>query len=140
MRTALKVLIAAVSAASLIALAAALLLFPVPASFGVGGVVFWTIATMASSASPIRLPRGTQVSVSGSAILAAGALGGPAAAGIVAAIGTAEARELRGEVPWYGTLYNHAVLILPAIAAAAVYQLGPYGTAARKLDEWSFKP
>jgi HD-GYP domain-containing protein (c-di-GMP phosphodiesterase class II) len=63
------------------------------------------------------------VSVSGSAILAAGALGGPAAAGIVAAIGTTEARELRGEIPWYGSLYNHAVLTLPAILAATIYRV-----------------
>ncbi|MGZ6270696.1 MAG: HD-GYP domain-containing protein [Candidatus Limnocylindrales bacterium] len=110
-------------AASVLALAAALLLYPIPADFGLGGVAFWTAATLASSASPIRLPRGTLVSVSGSAILAAGALGGPAAAGIVAAIGTTEARELRGEIPWYGSLYNHAVLTLPAILAATIYRV-----------------
>ncbi|MGZ6214037.1 MAG: HD-GYP domain-containing protein [Candidatus Limnocylindria bacterium] len=110
-------------AASVLALAAALLLYPIPADFGLVGVAFWTAATLASSASPIRLPRGTLVSVSGSAILAAGALGGPAAAGIVAAIGTTEARELRGEIPWYGSLYNHAVLTLPAILAATIYRV-----------------
>ncbi|MGZ3640907.1 MAG: HD-GYP domain-containing protein [Candidatus Limnocylindrales bacterium] len=123
MRPALQALIATVVAASVLALAAALLLYPIPADFGLVGVAFWTAATLASSASPIRLPRGTLVSVSGSAILAAGALGGPAAAGIVAAIGTTEARELRGEIPWYGSLYNHAVLTLPAILAATIYRV-----------------
>jgi len=119
--TALKAIIAGVAAASAIALAAALFIFPIPASFGGLGVVFWIAATMALSASPIRLPRGSQVSVSGSALIAAGVLGGPAAAGLVAAIGTTEGRELRGEVPWYGTVYNHAIVVLPAIAAAIAY-------------------
>ena len=42
------------------------------------------------------------------AVLAAMTLGGPAVAGWVAAIGTTEMRELRGRIPWYGTLANHA--------------------------------
>jgi putative nucleotidyltransferase with HDIG domain len=47
-------------------------------------------------------------------------LGGPAVGGWVAALGTTEIRELRGRVPWYGTLANHASLTLPAIAAGLV--------------------
>ena len=35
-------------------------------------------------------------------------LGGPAVGGWVAALGTTEMRELRGRIPWYGTLANHA--------------------------------
>ena len=105
-------------------------MFPITPGFGVEGVVFWVAATLASSASPIRLPRGTQVSVSGTAILAAGMLGGPAVGGLVAAIGTTETREVRGEIPWYGTVYNHGVLILPAILGALLYRLvaggGPF--------------
>ncbi len=127
MSTALKALIALVTGASAVALAAAVVLFPIPTEFAAPGIVFWVIAAAASSASPIRLPRGTQVSVSGSAILAAGILGGPAAAGVVAAVGTTEGRELRGEVPWYGTLYNHAIVVLPAILAAVVYWLAVSG-------------
>jgi putative nucleotidyltransferase with HDIG domain len=106
-----------------LSLAAAFVVFPVSSGFGVEGVAFWIAATLASSASPIRLPRGTQVSVSGTAILAAGVLGGPAVAGLVAAIGTTETRELRGEIPWYGTLYNHGVLVLPAVLGAVIYRL-----------------
>jgi putative nucleotidyltransferase with HDIG domain len=48
------------------------------------------------------------------------ALGGPAAAGWVAALGTTELRELRGRVPWYGTLANHAGIALPAIMGGFV--------------------
>jgi putative nucleotidyltransferase with HDIG domain len=43
-------------------------------------------------------------------------LGGPTAAGWVALLGTTDLRELRREIPWYGTLVNHAALALPAIA------------------------
>jgi HD superfamily phosphohydrolase YqeK len=47
-------------------------------------------------------------------------IGGPACAGWVAALGTTEVRELRGRIPWYGTLANHAGLTIPAIAGSAV--------------------
>jgi putative nucleotidyltransferase with HDIG domain len=47
-------------------------------------------------------------------------LGGPAVAGWVAAIGTTELRELRGRIPWYGTVTNHAGIVLPAIAGGLV--------------------
>jgi putative nucleotidyltransferase with HDIG domain len=42
---------------------------------------------------------------------------------IVAGLGTTEARELRGEVPWYGTLYNHASAVSTAAAAGIVFDL-----------------
>ena len=47
-------------------------------------------------------------------------LGGPLVAGWVALIGTTELRELRGRIPWYGTLVNHAGLVIPAVVAGAV--------------------
>ena len=49
-------------------------------------------------------------------------LGGPAVAAWIAAIGTTELRELRGRVPWYGSLANHGVLVIPAVAAGVVYE------------------
>ncbi|MGH2408175.1 MAG: HD-GYP domain-containing protein, partial [Candidatus Limnocylindrales bacterium] len=108
-------------AASLIVLAATLLVFPLPADPQL--LIFWTGAALLSSAAPVRLPRGTRVSVSGSAIMASAFLAGPAVAGIVAAIGSTEWREVRGHVPWYGSLYNHAVVVIPAIAGAIAYRL-----------------
>jgi putative nucleotidyltransferase with HDIG domain len=50
-------------------------------------------------------------------VLAAITLGGPAVGGWVAALGSTEVREVRGRIPWYGTLANHAGLVLPAIVA-----------------------
>ncbi len=81
------------------------------------GVAFWCVITLVASALPVRMPRGTMVGVSIAPIIAATALGGPAAGGWVAAIGTTEMREATGRIPWYGTLANHAGLALPALAA-----------------------
>jgi HD-GYP domain-containing protein (c-di-GMP phosphodiesterase class II) len=89
----------------------------------IAGVLFWTFITLFAGALPVRMPRGTLVSVAIAPIVAAMALGGPAAAGLVALVGTTELRELRGRVPWYGTLANHAGVVLPAIIGSAFYEL-----------------
>jgi putative nucleotidyltransferase with HDIG domain len=79
------------------------------------GLGFWTLITLFAGALPVRMPRGTFVSVSIAPLVAAMSLGGPVAAGWVALVGTTELREVRGDVPWYGTAANHAGLVLPAI-------------------------
>jgi putative nucleotidyltransferase with HDIG domain len=81
------------------------------------GVVFWTALALVGSAYPVQLPRGTQWAVAIAPIMGSLFLGGPAVAAWVAAIGTTEVRELRGRIPWYGTLANHAGLVIPAVAA-----------------------
>jgi putative nucleotidyltransferase with HDIG domain len=86
------------------------------------GLLFWITLTLFASAMPVRMPRGTIVSVSMAPIIAAMALGGPVAAGWVAALGTTEVRELRGRVPWYGTLFNHSGIALPALVGGLVAQ------------------
>ncbi len=84
------------------------------------GLAFWILITLFAGALPVRMPRGTLVSVSIAPIVATMVLGGPVAAGWVALIGTFEVREIRGRVPWYGTAVNHAGMVLPAIAGALV--------------------
>jgi hypothetical protein len=84
------------------------------------GLLFWTLITVVTSALPVQMPRGILVAVSTAPIIASMALGGPAAAGIVALIGTTEWREVRGRIPWYGSLANHAGLALPAIAGGVL--------------------
>ena len=84
------------------------------------GVAFWTILTLIGSAFPVQLPRGTHQAVAVAPIMASMFLGGPAAAGWVAAIGTTEMREIRGRIPWYGTLANHAGLVIPAVLAGTL--------------------
>ncbi len=90
---------------------------------GWAGVAFWTVLTIVSSALPVRLPQGTVATVSAAPILASVILGGPTAAIIVAGIGTTDAREVKGEIPWYGSLYNHASTVTTAAAAGLVYEL-----------------
>jgi hypothetical protein len=80
-----------------------------------GGIVFWTGLTLLASALPVQMPRGSLINTSIAPIVAAMSLGGPTAAGWVALLGTSEYRELSGRVPWYGTLANHAGLVIPAI-------------------------
>jgi putative nucleotidyltransferase with HDIG domain len=87
------------------------------------GLAFWTIVSLFASALPVRMPRGTVVSVNTAPIVAAMVLGGPVAAGWVAFLGTTEFRELRGRIPWYGTLVNHAGIALPAILGGLVAEI-----------------
>jgi HD-GYP domain-containing protein (c-di-GMP phosphodiesterase class II) len=87
------------------------------------GLGFWTILTLFAGALPVRMPRGTLVSVAIAPILAAMTLGGPVAAGWVALIGTTELREVRGRVPWYGTASNHAGVVLPTLAGAYLSEI-----------------
>jgi HD-GYP domain-containing protein (c-di-GMP phosphodiesterase class II) len=87
------------------------------------GLGFWTLITLFAGALPVRMPRGTLVSVSIAPIVATMVLGGPVAAGWVALIGTTELRELRGRVPWWGTAVNHAGMVLPAIVGALVCEV-----------------
>ena len=130
----LKLYITGVVALSALALIVTTLLFPIDHLLGAGfaglgqyadvaGLIFWSLVTLAASALPVRMPRGTLIGVSIAPLIAATFLGGPTAGGWVALIGTTEMRELRGRIPWYGTLANHAGLVLPAIAAGLVMRL-----------------
>ena len=76
------------------------------------GIVFWTVLTLIGSALPVRLPQGTVVSVSAAPVMATLVLGGPFAAAIVAAIGTLTLGSSAADVPWYGTLFNHAAVVV----------------------------
>ena len=87
------------------------------------GLAFWIVATALASALPVQMPRGILVTVSIAPIIAAATLGGPLAAALVALIGTTEIRELRRRIPFYGTLANHAGLVLPAIACGFTIEL-----------------
>jgi hypothetical protein len=71
------------------------------------------------------MPRGFLIAVSIAPIIGAIALGGPAAGGWVALIGTTELRELRGRIPWYGSVANHAGIVLPAVVCGAIAESIP---------------
>ena len=87
------------------------------------GIAFWCGICLLASALPVKMPRGMWVAVSTAPILAAMTLGGPAVGAWVALVGTIELRELRGDIPWYGTIANHAGIVPPAAAAGVVATL-----------------
>jgi putative nucleotidyltransferase with HDIG domain len=118
--TNLKVLISLVVTACAVVLAVATFVFPVHSD--PGGLAFWTTVTLVACAAPVTLPRGLLVGVATTPILAAAFLLGPAGGGWVALVGSLELRELRGKVPWYGTLFNHAAMALPAVLAGSVFR------------------
>lgn len=128
----LKAYISGLVGVSAVALAVTSLMIPVqhsiapsgldlsPRAGDLAGVAFWTIVTLLLGAMPVQLASGTRVSVATAPVVVAMILGGPTAAGWVALIGTTELREARGDIPWYGTLSNHAGVILPAIVGGLV--------------------
>ena len=89
------------------------------------GLAFWTVMTLIASALPVTMARGTVVNTSIAPLVAVMYLGGPAAAAIVATLGVTELRELKGRVPWYGTVANHIGIAVPAIVGAFVTQTMP---------------
>ena len=101
----------------------------------IAGLIFWTVITLFAGALPVRMPRGTLVTVAIAPIIAAMALGGPVAAGWVAAIGTTELREVRRRIPFLGTLANHAGIALPTVVGALAIEpfRGPFGPSAQSL-------
>lgn len=83
------------------------------------GLVFWIALGLLGSARTKAMGGRAVLTFHLPFIVAAMALGGPVAGGWVAAISTFELRELR-EVPWFGTLANHAVLALSAVVGGLV--------------------
>ncbi len=127
----LKLYIAGLVATAAVVLVVTSLVFPVRPAIAIevdgrpgvsgsdeaAGLAFWCALTLFASALPVRMPQGLMLSVFFAPVLAATNLGGPAAGGWVAALGTTELREIRGSVPWYGTLANHASIVIATVAA-----------------------
>jgi hypothetical protein len=131
MNRSLKAYIAGLVAVCAIALAVTSLVIPIDPLIRLGvfddvsldvaaGILFWTGITILASAMPIEMPRGSIISTSIAPLVVVLSLGGPTAAGWVALIGTTDLREIRREIPWYGTLANHAGLVIPAILGGLV--------------------
>ncbi len=93
---------------------------PSSAANKAAGILFWILLTLLASALPVNLTEGVQVAVSTAPLMAATVLGGPLAGALVALFGTTDWRELRGRVAWYGTLTNHAAIVLPVIVGGLI--------------------
>jgi len=90
------------------------------------GLVFWIAIGLLGGTRVERMQGHGVLTFHLPFIIAAIAVGGPAAGGIVALVSTIERRELR-EVPWYGTVANHAHLTLSAVVGGVVL-IGIEGT------------
>ena len=99
---------------------------------GMPGVLVWIAIAILAAAAPVRMAGGTVVDVTSAPVVAAAVLGGPVAAAAIA-IGSVELREVKGllgrpgGIPWYGSLYNHASIAIPALVAVGIaHALVPY--------------
>jgi diguanylate cyclase (GGDEF)-like protein len=86
------------------------------------GLVFWIVLGFVGSLRTRAYHGRAVLTFHLPFLVAAMTLGGPVAAGWVGAISTLEMRELR-EVPWFGTLANHAGLALCGVVGGVVVML-----------------
>ncbi len=108
----------------------------------VAGLAFWTAFTLLGGTRVGSIHGYGVLTFHMPFVLAAAALGGPAAGGIVAFVGTIERRELR-DPPWYGLLANHAALALAGVVSGlamtvAATWLAPLGLGAEPTSLVSF--
>ena len=112
-------------AAGVVMLTVATLTMPLTSSIGIGdgsekggalfGLGYWIVVALVGSLKVARFRGHGVLTFHLPFVVAAMTLGGPAAAGWVALLGTTELREFR-EVPWYGVLANHFGLAVSAVA------------------------
>jgi putative nucleotidyltransferase with HDIG domain len=107
----------------------ALILFrvstPPPAGLDLSRLFFWTAITFALAALPVRLPGGIVASTTTAPLIAAifdSALPNPFAICWIALIGTLELRDLRRQLPLWGTPYNRMAYLLSGYAAYLAVQ------------------
>ncbi len=142
-RLRMPLLVGSVSLVALVLGVAAWIWSPLsPDIGGLSGLAFWVVIIFLAAAAPVGVVGGAVADVTIAPILAAGALGGPQAAIIVALFGTIEGREVRGllgrsdGIPWYGSLYNHASILIQSVLAAWFVKLwlpGAFGADAKSL-------
>jgi HD-GYP domain-containing protein (c-di-GMP phosphodiesterase class II) len=93
---------------------------PAPPGVALGRIFFWTVITVALAALPVRLPGGIVAHTTTAPLIAAVfdiGLPNPFAIAWIAFIGTIEIRDLRRQIPLWGTLYNRFAYVLSAYAA-----------------------
>ena len=82
------------------------------------GALFWGLLTLLASSVSAELPGDARIVWVLAPLVAAMSLGGPLVAAWVALIATTEPRELKGGVPWFGVLNNHAQFVVAAVVGA----------------------
>ena len=91
-----------------------------PNGVDLGRIFFWAAVTFALAAMPVRLPGGIVAHTTTAPLIAAAfdtGLANPFAIAWIAFIGTIEIRDLRRQLPMWGTLYNRSDYVLSTFAA-----------------------
>jgi len=99
---------------------------PPPSGLDLGRVFFWAAITFALAALPVRLPGGIVAHTTTAPLIAAifdSLLPNPFAVCWIAFFGTIEIRDLRRQLPIWGTAYNRFAYVLSAYAAYLAVQL-----------------
>jgi HD-GYP domain-containing protein (c-di-GMP phosphodiesterase class II) len=113
-----RVVLAVVSAGALILIRISV---PLPDDVDLVRLIFWTGVTLGAASLSVRLPAGVVANITTAPILAAvfdPVLANPFAACWIALLGTIEVRDIRREIPWYGSLYNKFSNVIAAFAAS----------------------
>ena len=117
-RNELRVVLAVISAGALILIRVSI---PLPTDLDVVRLLFWTAVTLGAASLSVRLPAGVVASVTTAPLLAAvfdPLLANPFAACWIGLLGTIEVRDIRREIPWYGSLYNKFSNVIAVFAAS----------------------
>jgi len=117
-RSELRVVLAVISAGALILVRISL---PLPDDIDAVRLIFWTGVTLGAASLSVRLPAGVVANITTAPILAAvfdPLFANPFAACWIALLGTIELRDIRREIPWYGSLYNKFSNVIAAFTAS----------------------
>jgi len=93
---------------------------PIPGDLDVVRILFWIGITLIAASLSVRLPGDVVAHITTAPILAAvfdPQMANPFAVCWVALLGTIEIRDVRREIPWYGTLYNKFSYVLAGFGA-----------------------
>lgn len=119
----LRALVVAVIGAGLVVLLR--ISAPTPVGIDLGRIFFWTAISFTLAALPVRLPGGIVAHTTTAPLIAAifdSALPNPFAVCWVAFFGTVELRDIRRQLPLWGTAYNRMAYVLSAYAAYLAVQ------------------
>ena len=109
--------IAVIAVGTLVLLRASI---PIPGELDVVRILFWIGVTLIAASLSVRLTGDVVAHITTAPILAVvfdPQMANPFAVCWVALLGTIEIRDIRREIPWYGTLYNKFLYVLAGFAA-----------------------
>lgn len=118
MRTQERLMLAGTIGAAAIVLVRASV--PPPEQLDLGRVAFWIALTLIASFTPVTLPGGVGASLNTAPLIAIvfdSTMPAPFAVCWIALLGTFQLRDFMRQLPWYGSVFNRANMVLSTFAA-----------------------